>query len=280
MKFANLHLHSTYSDAGFTPQHLVYIGKALGYGALALTDHETDGGCKEFARIAKREEIETVTGAEFYAELDGKKMHLTALDFDQDAPLLRALIKERCDLQAQWLKECFEKGIEREVIKGVTWDDVLDYAGEGRWLCTDTLAEVLRIKKAIPEEGMRYVKENTTKDPEMKAKKAAYPTAERVIKAVRSAGGVIALAHPTEGLINIVGDLVALGLNGIEYDHPGIAPEVLPLCDRAARDYNLYRCGGTDHTGPMSCCGGKHAISAFSGITEEEFAILKERRLG
>lgn len=280
MKFANLHLHSTYSDAGFAPQHLVYIGKALGYGALALTDHETDGGCEEFMRAAKREGIETVTGAEFYAELEGRKMHLTALDFDREAPQLRALIQKRCDLQAAWLKECFEQGVHRGVIKGVTWEDVLDYAGEGRWLCSDTLAEVLRIKKAIPPEGLRYVKDNTTKDPEMKAKKAAYPTAEEVIKAVRSAGGVIALAHPTEGLMSIVDKLVELGLNGIETDHPGIAPEVLPLCAAAAEQYGLYCCGGTDHTGPMSCCGGKHAIPVFNGITEEQFRILQERRLG
>lgn len=43
MKFANLHLHSTYSDSQLTPMQLVLIGKSLGYHALALTDHETDG---------------------------------------------------------------------------------------------------------------------------------------------------------------------------------------------------------------------------------------------
>lgn len=44
MKYANLHLHSTYSDASLTPEQLVFIGKSLGYYALALTDHETDAG--------------------------------------------------------------------------------------------------------------------------------------------------------------------------------------------------------------------------------------------
>ena len=41
MKYANLHLHSTFSDAQFTPEQLLLIGKSLGYGAMALTDHET-----------------------------------------------------------------------------------------------------------------------------------------------------------------------------------------------------------------------------------------------
>lgn len=280
MKFANMHLHSTYSDAGFTPQQLVYIGKALGYKALVLTDHETDGGCREFMRAAKREEIETLTGAEFYAQLNGQKMHLTALDFDQDAPQLRAFIKERCDLQAAWMKECFSLGVERGVIRGVAWEDVLDYAGEDRWLCSDTLAEVLRRKKAIPPEGLCYVKDNTTKVPEMKAKKVAYPAAEEVIKAVRSAGGVIALAHANEALLGCVEQLVQLGMNGIEIDHPGMTPENMVRAAELAQTYDLYHCGGTDHTGPMSCCGGKYAIPVFSGVTEEEFNAIKERSLG
>lgn len=31
MKYANLHMHSTFSDGGFTPSQLVYIGKALAH---------------------------------------------------------------------------------------------------------------------------------------------------------------------------------------------------------------------------------------------------------
>ena len=33
MKYANLHLHSTFSDGGFRPTHLVGLAKSLGYGA-------------------------------------------------------------------------------------------------------------------------------------------------------------------------------------------------------------------------------------------------------
>ena len=53
----------------------------------------------------------------------------------------------------------------------------------------------------------------------------------------------------------------------------------LRLADEAAATYRLYRCGGTDHTGPMSGCGGRHAIPVFNGVTEEEYFTIKERRL-
>jgi hypothetical protein len=70
------------------------------------------------------------------------------------------------------------------------------------------------------------------------------------------------------------------GLNGIEVSHPDMTPETVQLAKQAAKAFRLYRSGGTDHTGAMSCCGGKHAIPALHGIDEEDFRIIKERRLG
>ena len=151
MQYANLHLHSTYSDAGFTPSQLVKIGKALGYGALALTDHDTDGGCEVFMRACKSEGIRTVSGAEFYAAVGKRRMHLTALDFEQTNPGLREFIKKRCDVQADWARECVEKGLERGIIQGITWDDVLEYCPENAWICADVVFQVLRVKGTMPE---------------------------------------------------------------------------------------------------------------------------------
>ena len=45
------------------------------------------------------------------------------------------------------------------------------------------------------------------------------------------------------------------------------------------QEFNLYRSGGTDHTGPMSGCDGSHAIPVWHGITYDEYVTIKERRL-
>ena len=275
MKFANLHLHSTYSDAEFSPRLLVRLGKALGYKALALTDHETDAGCEVFRKEAEKEGIETVTGAEFYGKVNGIGCHLTALDFDPNEPVLRAYIKESCDLSYAHTKLCFDKGVAEGSIRDFTWEDVLAQTPPGAWFCYDTVLNAMQA---------RYMDITGVKDvfitPEAKACKPPYPDARRVIEAVRKAGGIIALAHPGEKGILQVNTLVEWGLNGIETDHPSIPAERLPLCAEAAEHFGLYRCGGTDHTGPMSACDGQHAVYADNGLTEEEFYILKERRLG
>jgi len=280
VKFANMHLHSTYSDAGFTPEQLVLIGKSLGYGALVLTDHETDGGNEVFRRFARQEGIETLTGVEFYGQVNGVAVHLTALDFDPEEPTLRAYIKERCDLQYERTRKLTEIGIANGFMGELSWDDVLSVTEPGTWFCTDTVLNAMRVLGKIPPEGIGGVRPNVFRTPLADELKVPYPKAEVVIRAVRKAGGIIALAHPSELGLAELGNLVALGLNGIEVDHADIPESRVPAILEAREYYRLYPCGGTDHTGPMSACGGKHAIPVFSGITEEEFFLLKERRLG
>ena len=71
-----------------------------------------------------------------------------------------------------------------------------------------------------------------------------------------------------------------MGLNGIEVNHPNISDETVKLAREAAKVFNLYCCGGTDHTGPMSGCGAENAVPAFNGLDEEEYTCIKERKLG
>ena len=112
MKYANLHLHSTYSDAQFTPTQLYLIGKSLGYRAMAVTDHETDGGVKELMAYASGQGgMDVISGCEFYGKYDGVSLHLTALDYDMNDPKLRAFIQERVDQRNECTRKCVERGI-------------------------------------------------------------------------------------------------------------------------------------------------------------------------
>ena len=51
--YANLHTHSTHSDGVYTPEQLVDIAKAEGYGALAVTDHDTITACEPVRRACE-----------------------------------------------------------------------------------------------------------------------------------------------------------------------------------------------------------------------------------
>lgn len=64
--YVELHAHSGYSflDGASHPEELVLRARELGYPALALTDHNGLYGSMEFARVAKEEGIQPITGAE------------------------------------------------------------------------------------------------------------------------------------------------------------------------------------------------------------------------
>ena len=277
--YGNLHLHSTCSDSKLTPQLLVRIGKALGYRALALTDHETDAGVGEFMAECKREGLEALVGAEFYGTVNNAKPHLTALDYDINDPGIREFISRLCRERALATEKSFQLAVRLGYVRDMTWQDVLDLNPDGAWLCIDSVKNAMRLKKVVPE-GFDWTafRLDAFNSPEAKSFRPPKPTAEEVIRTVRKAGGVIALAHPVS--LDYLQTLVDYGLNGIEVCHPSITPEMEVLAAQAADTFRLYRCGGTDHTGAMSGNGGKYAIAAYQGVTEEDFFTLKERRLG
>ena len=282
MKYANLHFHSTYSDAQFTPEQLVLIGKSLGYRALALTDHDTDGGVKPMMAFAEKEGIDTISGVEFTGVWNDEMLHLTALDYDMDNPIIREVIDTRTALRTERTHQFFEVARKRGYIDGITWDDVLKANGKGTWICFDSLCVAFSKFKVPMHPKLR---QDIFNSDEVKASLSATPppdrahTAPEIIKAVRDAGGVIALAHPYKWT-QYVPDLVKYGLNGIEVDQFHNYENTSFLALEMAHKYNLYHCGGSDHGGPMSGNGGEYAKPSGHGVTEEEYYTLKERLLG
>ena len=275
-KYGNLHFHSSYSDAPLTPAQLVDVGKDMGYRALALTDHETDGGVKIFMDIANKEGIDTLAGIEFYGMYNNEKLHILCLDYDMDNTALRAYVKDRVERRYEYTRRCFERGVEIGYITEFEWDDIVKNNGEGTWFNYDSIYNTY-VKFAVPfPKDFRQVIFNA---PDVQGLIYNTPDADKVIKIIRDAGGVAILAHPYHWT-QYVPSLVDMGLNGIEVSHPENIEGTVELANEAAKVFNLYRSGGTDHTGPMGDGVGGLDLSQYYGTTEEEFFIIKERRLG
>jgi error-prone DNA polymerase len=77
--YIELHAHSAFSflDGASTPLELAGAAAALGYPALALTDHDGLWGSMEFAHCAKGLGLRPITGAELTLGVDGPKTGLS-----------------------------------------------------------------------------------------------------------------------------------------------------------------------------------------------------------
>ena len=63
--YANMHTHSNHSDGGYEPWELARAAKKEGYGAVALTDHDTVTGYRELKEECDKLGLETIIGVEF-----------------------------------------------------------------------------------------------------------------------------------------------------------------------------------------------------------------------
>jgi predicted metal-dependent phosphoesterase TrpH len=297
MKYANLHLHSIYSDGVFTPRELCEKAKALGYGAIALTDHDTAEGYSELKKAADELGLEHIIGAELACEAFGESFHIVALDFDPTDKGLSehmALLRENAYNKT---KAKFEMLSDTEPFCHVSWDDIVSDAPVGSTFCNEQIFSALSKRGKFRQESFwdsfyRY-----------KAMRAEYKkhdvdtSAKHVIALIRNAGGIAVLAHPN-GQTGYLEALMALGLSGVECDHPDLTEPQKSAASAFALSNSLYVSGGTDHVGRLGDHTDKRgekpyaielAVDKFyspltfdarNGISRDEFYRIKMRIYG
>jgi len=86
--FADLHLHTHFSDGTFTPEEVAVRAVAQHLCAVALTDHDTVEGCASMVEACARAGLELITGMELTCELDGNEIHLLGYCIDTRHPRL------------------------------------------------------------------------------------------------------------------------------------------------------------------------------------------------
>ena len=88
MKFADLHLHTRFSDGTFTPEELVWHAQKHGLACIALTDHDTVEGCDRAAAAGAKAGVEFIPGTELTAELGDTEVHIIGYFLDTQNQLL------------------------------------------------------------------------------------------------------------------------------------------------------------------------------------------------
>jgi hypothetical protein len=98
--FADLHLHTVFSDGTYTPEEVVTVAQPHGLTALALTDHDTMEGCPRMAAACRAASVEFIPATELTAEHDGHELHLLGYFVDPENATLQAALT-RCQAVRQ-----------------------------------------------------------------------------------------------------------------------------------------------------------------------------------
>ena len=256
--YANLHMHSTHSDGRYSPDELARLAKEIGYGAIALTDHDAVSGNPIMRRECERLGLGYVYGSEFYARLEetGRIVHLVGFGFDADHPPLREHINNMADKYTSQTRALFERALSTGEISGVSWDDVLKYNEGINWLVYSHVFNTMHARGLVTYAEREALKE-TCFSSELKRtlkSKHDYPSVRDMIKHVHDAGGVMLFAHPHE-LLDYVEILAGEGLDGLEVWHSELDGEERRRALALAKKCDLLVSGGDDHSGLL---GGQY----------------------
>lgn len=242
MKFADLHLHTKYSDGTFTPEELVLRAQNAGLSCIALTDHDTVEGCAQAAEACGKVNIQFIAGAELTAEHADVEVHVLGYFLDtQNSVLLERLAKFQTDRQQRIHGMCAALNKLGVPIKAESVFELANCKSPGRPHVARTLVKE-KLIGSLDEAFERFLK---------KGRPAWVPktkmSALESVELIHQAGGLAVMAHP--GLNrsdDIIPALVEAGLDGIECFHTKHSTVMSERYLEIAEKYNLLVTGGSD----------------------------------
>lgn len=240
--FADLHLHTNFSDGTYTPEELASQAARHQLAAIALTDHDTVEGCERAANACKALEIEFITGTELTAEHNENEIHILGYFLDTRNQMLLSEIAKFQAVRQKRIHEMVARLNELNV--PLRSDDVFALANcrsPGRPHVARALVKA-GLCGSLDEAFERFLK---------KHRPAWVPKAKisalTAIELIHQANGLAIMAHPGLNRSDeVIPELVEAGLDGIECFHTKHSTATSEHYLEIADKFNLLVTGGSD----------------------------------
>jgi predicted metal-dependent phosphoesterase TrpH len=244
---ADFHSHTNASDGRLTPTQLVDLAVRMGVTVLAVTDHDsTEGLAEAQAAAAKHPGLMLVPGIELSTDIPGAEVHILGYflayedaEFQRTLANLRHARRDRGRMMVEKLRGL---GLE------IPWERVAELAGEGA-VGRPHVAQALLEKgyiSSFQEAFDRYIGRN---GPAYVERLKLTPV--EAVGILTRVGALTVLAHPAtlSGLDELIRELKAAGLAGIEVYYQDYDKATRDRLAKIAERYGLLKLGGSDYHG-------------------------------
>jgi 3',5'-nucleoside bisphosphate phosphatase len=260
---ADLHLHTVWSyDGEATIEEVFAAARMHQLKTIAITEHHCVDSVPAVSEIARKyEDIRYIRAAELTVTTsNGDFVDLLCYGFPKQIPApLQTIFNEYHEWQRrrasstisgmQKLGYEYRRADHEGILRGYRPPEVLALQGT-------THIKHARQRTFFMERG--WVKTETDYGPLMQAatefEPVPYPPVERVVKAVKAAGALVVIAHPT-GYFRRTDEKTMDALreecqfDGIECSHSWVTPELQPIYRAYCIKHGLLSTGGSDsHT--------------------------------
>ena len=242
MKFADLHLHTQFSDGTFTPEELVLRAQNSGLACIALTDHDSVEGCGRAAAACAAEKMKFISGAELTAEHQDTEVHILGYFLDTQNQVLLERIAKFQSVRQNRIREMVTAlnrlgiPLQAEAVFALA-----NCKSPGRPHVARALVKE-KLIASLDEAFERYLK---------KGRPAWVPktkmSALESVELIHQSGGLAVVAHPGLNRTDeIIPALVDAGLDGIECFHTKHSTVMAERYLELAEKHRLLVTGGSD----------------------------------
>lgn len=273
----DLHLHTTCSDGQETPEELIETARKAKYSIISITDHDTVAGIPRAMAAADGTGLEIIPGIELSAVDGHDDIHILGYFIDYEHPEFLETIQffkdKRRERAIEIVQNLNKVGLDIQI------DTVLRIA-HGAPIGRPHIAEALVAEELVDTYGEAFFRYIGADGPAYVPKYKVKP--EEAIELIVKYGGIPVIAHP--GIIDrdeLIVQLKAQGLIGLEAIHPFHTPEKQQYYINLAKKLGLVVTGGSDWHGQGRSSNFKKLINSKTvprASIEQMKTILARRK--
>lgn len=246
MKYADLHIHSSFSDGCLSPEEIVKEAKDKGMKYISITDHDTISS--QYITRQNIYDINIIPGVEFSSEYKGTEIHILGYYIDVESKSLKELVEVLQQLRLARSRLIIEKLKENNIF--INLDDLLDESNHviGRGNIASELIKKGYVK-TYKEAFNKYLMKG--RSAYVEGYKIDY---KKILEVIKDSKGISVLAHPGKmfrsiQIESVIKDMKGYGLKGIEVYHPAHTKEQINYLYNLSKKHKLIITGGSDfHT--------------------------------
>lgn len=277
MKYADLHVHSCFSDGSLTPEQIMKEAEIKGIKFISITDHDTIAS--QYIINEYSGDVKIIPGIELSTEYRGLELHILGYFIDINNEELIETVRILSANRIKRINKILEKLKEYNI--DISLDDlaITDNLTVGRG----------HIANAMVRKGY-FDNYKTAFSTYLVKGKAAYVQGEKLsykdtLKLILKSGGVPVLAHPGQiyqkrEIENIVRELRCHGLKGIEVYHPSHSADEINSYYNLAVKYKLCITGGSDYHGGKSIHNTRLGGYGINDILLNKLINIKQKNGG